>query len=222
MKTIEIRVPDDFLIKILSPVSPNGPREPDIEQSKDNLCILKADIKNFSKYIGQNRDIEISERFKSIVKDHTKKCKYYDVSQGDSLVIIDHNPQHIALVAQRIIDDLEISPGKPKLRVGIDFGEISYNLSKKTFNPTGGNPLRTAARIEPLVRPREIWATEGFKNLLEQYPGDFKAVKLKSEHVLSEIPHKDGKFNIKKKGSTEPDFFLKLYRIIKKQFFFCP
>lgn len=70
-----------------------------------------------------------------------------------------------------------------------------------------GNPLRIAARLEPIVIPNEIWCT---KDCVSK--SDYR-----NTVQILEIPvvEKKGKtFNIKKKGSAEDNIFIEIYRVV--------
>jgi hypothetical protein len=71
---------------------------------------------------------------------------------------------------------------------------------------TAGRPPLCAARVEPYVEPGQIWATGEFRQQLLQKPSLWRT---------TEVPGPAGgpRFNVKKEGSSEPDFWVQLYRL---------
>jgi class 3 adenylate cyclase len=70
----------------------------------------------------------------------------------------------------------------------------------------GGDAILCAARVEPHVRPGQIWATEEFRQQLAQKPSLWRTTQ-----VLS--PDSSERFNVKKDGRAEPDLWVRLYRL---------
>ena len=105
----------------------------------------------------------------------------------------------------------------PKIRMAIDHGLIAYERAESTLVQSDGEPFVTAARIEPLVKPGEIWCTEAFKIMLNKSEGRYKAMKIKKAEA-PHIPFKNRMFNVRKekKEGGEEDILLKLYRIQEK------
>ena len=178
---------------------------------KGNFCVLKGDIKGFSDFMEDGRGMSISDQLNAIVNQHATNCRHYMV-KGDSVEIIDHDAFDVFKTALRILEDLIDTPGNPMMRIAIDCGQITYEESQDVFVPKDGNPLRTPARIEPYVKPSEIWVTESFKAMLEKESDKYKVVEL-TQNDAPELEYKDGKFNVKKKGSPEKDIWIKLYKI---------
>ena len=179
---------------------------------RGNFCVLKADVVRFSDFMKHGRGQEISDKLDQIVKHQATNCKYSNVSGGDSLQIVDHDAVLVFKTASRIIEDLSEVPGNPTMRIAIDCGDISFEESQDVFVPKDGSPLRTPARIEPFVKPSEIWVTESFKSMLEKGTDKYEVIEL-TQNDASELEYKDGMFNVKKKGSPEDDFYIKLYKI---------
>lgn len=70
----------------------------------------------------------------------------------------------------------------------------------------GGEAILAAARVEPIVEPGQIWATEEFRQQFLERPSLWRTMPLAG-------PGDDDLFNVKKKGSDEPDAWVRLYRL---------
>lgn len=75
-----------------------------------------------------------------------------------------------------------------------------------------GAPFRIAARLEPHVTPNEIWVTESFKRALERGPTLYEAAEIPAEKQ-SDGAWAEGKLNIRKQASREPDQWIRVFRI---------
>ena len=113
--------------------------------------------------------------------------------------------------------DLYQATGEAELRVAVDDGPIGLERDA-TGTPVGirrgHDVLRNVARIEPLVEPGQFWVTERFKEVLEQTPAFYRAEPI-DPGVRAELRSADGAFNVKKPGSVEDDYFLRLFRIVE-------
>jgi class 3 adenylate cyclase len=70
----------------------------------------------------------------------------------------------------------------------------------------GGTAILCAARVEPVVEPGQIWATDEFREQFLQRPSLWRTTPLQTASG-SDL------FNVSKKGSTEPDLWLRLHRL---------
>jgi hypothetical protein len=61
-------------------------------------------------------------------------------------------------------------------------------------------------RVEPHVRPEQIWATEEFRQQLARKPSLWRTTQVMS-------PDGGERFNVKKDGRAEPDLWVRLYRL---------
>ena len=167
----------------------------------------------------EGRAKEVTQYLEDYTNKHANNCKYYKVKEGDALEILHHNPQELAKVVDRIKVDLEDLDCKVTMRFALDFGIMECKINNGHLEPVGGIPLRTSARIEPMVTPGEIWATEAFVNYLNLTNGIYTAKQItKTDYPQNDKLHFNdkGEINIKKEGSQEPDQYIRLYRIIRK------
>jgi hypothetical protein len=63
-----------------------------------------------------------------------------------------------------------------------------------------------AARVEPHVEPGQIWATEEFREQLAQKPSLWRTTPVPGGD-------RDDRINVRKAGGTEPDLWVRLYRL---------
>lgn len=178
------------------------------EEKTESLFVLKGDVKGYSK-IMSDPDLakEFQDRFQIIVQKNSLECFYYNLSGGDSILVIDKDFKKILKIAKRIIEDTNDLNGKPSIRIAVDYGEITYKHSDGLVSKISiGDPLRISARLEPFVEPDEIWCTENCFNENDC---------IEKEEITSRdgVEYKDGYCNIKKKGSNEEDIWMRLYRI---------
>jgi class 3 adenylate cyclase len=106
------------------------------------------------------------------------------------------------------MDDVYRAPGQPRLRIALHYGEVQTrqrNVDLRTL-VVGGAAILCAARVEPIVEPGQIWATEEFREQFLQRPSLWRTLP---------IPAPGGKecFNVKKPGTVEPDLWVRLYRL---------
>ena len=190
-------------------------REPDEEQS---LCVLRADIQALSRYMDESTlDHELRAALRELVETHAGQCRMAEITGGDSLTLVHHDPNSIVKIAKRIMEDLFDVVGNPVLRVAIDYGNVRLAPRADGAPPrTSGAPFRTAARLEPLVTPNDIWVTGPFKEALERTPAFFEAAAIPESEQHGEH-WSNGRLNIKKRGSGEADRWVAVYRIIERR-----
>jgi len=188
-------------------------RDPDEERP---MCVMHADIKSFGQLMDQPRlEDSVRRMLPVVVERHASHCQLYEITGGDSLTVVHHDPNGTVKVAKRIMEDLFDADGHPVLRVAIDYGNVRLNAHTPSGVVTpSGLPFRTAARLEPHVAANEIWVTESFRDALRRTPSFYDA-----EEIEAEDPAvgrwADGRLNIKKPGSHEVDNWIRVYRVVE-------
>ena len=189
-------------------------REPgtDAQGNERMLCVLKADVKEFSRFMdAPDVGRSVSDALRTAVASHAATCLWHEVIEGDAVIVVHDDPNALINVALRLSEDLFDAPGHPQLRIALDRGPLQLDMaSDGGMVVVGGEPLRRAARIEPHVVAGEIWATEEFRRALESHPTRYQA-----SHVVprDRAGGPEGAINVKKPGSNETDIWLRLYRI---------
>lgn len=176
------------------------------------LCVLKADIKEFSRHMhAGDTGQAVWDALRNAVAEHAARCLWSEVSEGDAVILVHDDPNALINVALRLSEDLFEAPGRPQLRIAVDHGPVRLDeASDGRLVVVGGEPLRRAARIEPHVTAGEIWATDEFRQALEARPTRYQATHLPPP---DQGDGPEGALNVKKLGSSEPDIWVRLFRI---------
>jgi class 3 adenylate cyclase len=106
------------------------------------------------------------------------------------------------------MDAVYQAPGHPRLRIALHYGPVQTDqrgANQRTVI-VGGDAILCAARVEPLVEPGQIWATEDFRQQFLERPSLWRTTAVQA-------PDGGDRFNIKKPGSAEPDAWMCLYRL---------
>src|SRR5262249_46799595 len=153
----------------------------------------------------------VSDALRKAAAEHAAQCVWYEVSEGDAVIVVHDDASALIKVALRMSEDLFEAPGHPQLRIAVDYGPVWIDEGSEGRQVVlGGEPLRRGARIEPHVGTGEIWATDDFRQVLEERPSRYQATPIPPR---DEPRGPEGAINVKKPGSSEPDIWLRLYRI---------
>ncbi len=173
----------------------------------DVLCVLKADVHGFGMLMRSGADAPVRKALEEAVKKWRQGAAITETRDGDSLVIVHDDPVALAQMARQIMDDVYQAPGQPRLRMALHYGEVQTR--QRPEDPVvviaGGDAILCTARVEPHVEPGQIWATEEFRQELSRKPSLWRT---------TPVPGPSGdRFNVKKEGGTEPDLWVRLYRL---------
>jgi len=155
-------------------------------------------------------DVALSAEARTMIEHHAADCLHASFGEGDSLMLVDDRILTLIKAVRRIMEEVSEVPGSPRLRVAIAAGQVA--VRERGDEPPaieGGSAILVASRIEPLVRPGEIWVTEELRAMVEAAETIFR-----TEAVVSEDADADGRVNVKKRGSSEQDIWVKLYRVV--------
>ncbi len=177
-----------------------------------SLCVLKGDIKEYSRHMNAaDTGHAVWDALRKAVAEHAARCLWTEVSEGDAVIIAHDDPNALINVALRLSEDLFEAPGRPQLRIAVDYGPVRLDESSDgRLVVVGGEPLRRAARIEPFVDAGEIWATDEFRQALEARPTRYQATPV---HPPEGAGGPEGATNVRKTGSSEPDIWVRLFRV---------
>jgi class 3 adenylate cyclase len=173
----------------------------------DLLCVLKADVYGFGTLMRSGADAPVRRALEDAVKKWGQGAMITETRGGDALVIAHDDPLALAQMARQIMDEVYQAPGQPRLRMALHHGEVQTR--QRAEDPAaviaGGDAILCTARVEPHVAPGQIWATEEFRQQLSKKPSLWRT---------TPVPGPAGdRFNVKKEGGTEPDLWVRLYRL---------
>jgi class 3 adenylate cyclase len=171
------------------------------------LCVLKADVRGFGELMLTGRDGPVREALEAAVRRNTQGAVCVEAGGGDAVLIAHEDPTALAQTARHLIDEVYQAPGQPRLRVALHYGEVHLRQRPGDGPATigGGEAVLLATRVEPHVDPGQIWATEEFRERLFEQPSLWRMTPVAG-------PGEGAAFNIKK-GETEPDLWVRLYRL---------
>jgi class 3 adenylate cyclase len=176
------------------------PEQP-VGRQERRLAVLKADIAGYGRLMAEGKDEAVRDALLRAVQEHTASCLYAGV-HGDSLSIVHEDPSALLRIVIRIQDDIFAAPSHPQLRTAVDFGPVRLEVrSTQRVELAGGAATLRVARMEPLVSPGEIWATEEFAEALSNRPTLYGAVEI------------DGGMNLRKPNSREEDTLIRAFRV---------
>ena len=180
------------------------------ELHERRACVLKADVHGFAALMRAGTDAPVRRALDEALRRWAPAAAIAEAGAGDSLLIVADDPIALAQAARHLVDDIYLAPGQPRLRVALHCGAVRTrgHGDAPGQQVAGGEAVLTAARVEPIVEPGEIWATEEFRQQLQQRPSLWRAVPL--------VPggsHGEERFIVKKPGSGEDDLWVRLFRL---------
>jgi class 3 adenylate cyclase len=171
-------------------------------------CVLKADIQAFASLMRAGVDAPVRTALEEAVLRWAPPAAITEIRSGDSALIAADDPVAVAQTARHLMDAVYQAPGQPRLRIALHYGEVQTRCNDADLGAAivGGEAILCSARVEPLVEPGQIWVTEEFRQQFLERPSLWRTTPVATA-AGEEL------FNIKKKGSTEPDTWMRLYRL---------
>jgi class 3 adenylate cyclase len=172
------------------------------------LCVLKADVHAFGSLMHAGADGPVRRALTDAVTRWAPSAAISEAGSGDSVLVVDDDPVALAQMARHLMDDVYVAPGQPRLRIALHHGEVQTRQRDpdSELAIVGGAAILCAARVEPVVEPGQIWATEEFRQQFIQRPSLWRTTPIEPPGGLE-------LFNVKKPGSAEPDLWVRLYRL---------
>jgi hypothetical protein len=185
--------------------------EPDSVDRVENArscCVLKADVHGFGSLMRAGMDAPVRKALEEAVVRWAPAAAITETGAGDAALIADDDPVALVQAARHFMDDVYKAPGQPRLRIALHYGEVRVRQRDTDLRTiiVGGDAILCAARVEPMVEPGQIWATEAFREQFLQRPSLWRTIPLPA-------PNGEDLFNVSKPGSKEPDLWLRLYRL---------
>lgn len=179
------------------------------EAEARTLCVLKADVQGFGTLMHAGTDQPVRAAMEAAVRRWAPAGALAEVGAGDAALIADDDPIALAQTARHLIDEVYQAPGQPRLRVALHYGAVNTRQREGIdLRPSiaGGEAVLCAARVEPVVEPGQIWATEEFRQQLLARPSLWRTVPVAG-------PGGENRFNVRKAHAQEPDLWVRLYRL---------
>ncbi len=170
--------------------------------------VMKADVYGFGHLMLAGQDAPVRKALEDAANRWARGASIVEARGGDALWIAHEDPAALAEVARHIMDDVYQAPTQPRLRIALHHGDVQTRQRGGDPAPViaGGEAILCAARVEPHVEPGQIWATEEFRQQLLQKPSLWRTTAVVA-------PDGERRFNVKKEGSSEPDLWVRLYRL---------
>ena len=174
--------------------------------SMRTLCVLKADVHGFGSLMRAGADAPVRQALEEAVLRWSPAASIAETGAGDAVLIADDDPVALAQTARHLMDDVYRAPGQPLLRIALHCGQVHLQQRDSDLRSmiVGGDAILCAARVEPLVAPGQIWATEEFRAQFLQRPSLWRT-------TLVPAPGGAEQFNASKPG--EPELWVRLYRL---------
>jgi class 3 adenylate cyclase len=184
--------------------------EPDVEHvvSSDVRSVLAADVQGFGELMRARADAPVRQALEAAVKNAAREAVAAEIGAGDALLIVHDDAVALARLARQIMDEVYRAPGQPRLRIALHHGEVLTRRRKADggVEVVGGEAILQATRVEPHALAGQIWTTEEFREQLARSPSLWRTVPVAG-------PGGEERFNVKKPGGSEPDSWVRLYRL---------
>ena len=184
------------------------PGNVDRAESVRPCCVLKADVYGFGSLMRNGKDAPVRKALEDAVTRWAPAGAIAATWAGDAALIADDDPVALAQMARHLMDDVYRVPGRPRMRIALHYGEVRTRVSDTDLRTiiVGGEAILCAARVEQVVEPGQIWATEEFREQFLQRPSLWRTMPVPA-------PTGNDLFNVRKQGTLEPDLWVRLYRL---------
>ena len=180
----------------------------DRAESVRPCCVLKADVHGFGSMMQAGTDSPVRKALEDAVTRWAPAAAIAAIWAGDAALIAADDPVALAQTARHLMDDVYKAPGRPRLRIALHYGEVRTRVSDTDLRTiiVGGEAILCASRVEQIVEPGQIWATEAFREQFLQQPSLWRTTPVPA-------PTDNNLFNVKKQGTQEADLWIRLYRL---------
>jgi len=165
-------------------------------------------VHGFGGLMHAGTEVPVRQALEDAVRQWSRRAIVAETGAGDSVLILHEDPVFLAQAARHIMDDVYQASGQPRLRIALHYGDVQLQPAAGDEPPVivGGSAILYASRVEPHVQPGQIWATEAFRDVLVERPSLWRTTAL-------DPPEGGDRFNVKKEGRSEPDLWVRLYRL---------
>jgi class 3 adenylate cyclase len=171
-----------------------------------SLCVLKADVAGFGALMSHGADGPVRKALGDAVQRWSPPDSVGECGAGDSVLIVCDDPVALVQTARHLMDEVFALPGQPRLRVALHHGEVHLRQRTSDLQTmiVGGSAVLCAARVEPVVEPGQVWATEEFRVQFQQRPSLWRLAPLRDGSRAERA-------NVAKAGETE--MWVQLHRL---------
>lgn len=157
-----------------------------------SFFVIKGDVCKFSKIMDSDTYPLLIGRLESWAQTVAEHIYFYELSGGDSILLVDKNPfRLIDMAIQFLTTANQFVDESVSIRFGGSAGPVLFHTVKRRreretyeIDIPMGLPLRFAARIEPLAQPDTLLIDDAFRTrMLEMTNGDYQT----SDYTISLI-----------------------------------
>jgi hypothetical protein len=183
--------------------------------------VAKGDIYGFSKIMESDLYDTVATKMHEWALQCCSQLEYYDVSGGDSIVMIDRSPDRLIQSVKDFIRHAATYPERSIfLRFGAAASPITFRVHTRNINGHPeqimyplGTALRTSARLEPGANGGTILIDERFHSLAGDRLHGFTVKELDNTNLVYwDYIHSQGKFKVRK-NKTDVPYETKLYSV---------
>ena len=169
--------------------------------------MLKADVHGFGSLMRAGTDGPVRKALEDAVARWAPAAAITETGAGDAVLMADDDPVALAQTARHLMDDVYQAPGQPRLRIALHYGEVQTRQRDTDLRMiiVGGDAILCAARVEPIVEPGQIWATEDSASSFSS-ARRCGARRRSRRRAAPTVQRQEA-------GSTEPDMWVRLYRL---------
>jgi hypothetical protein len=157
-----------------------------------SFFVIKGDVCKFSKIMDSDTYPLLIGRLESWARTIAEHIYFYELSGGDSILLVDKNPFRLIDMAMQFLHTAsQFVDESVSIRFGGSAGPVLFHtVMRRRASDTYeidipmGLPLRYAARVEPLARPDTLLIDDAFRTrMLEMTNGDHQA----SDYLISQV-----------------------------------
>ncbi len=194
-----------------------------------SFFVLKGDVCKFSEIMDSDNYPLLIGRLEHWAQTVATHIYFYELSGGDSILLVDKNPFRLIDMAMQFISSAnEFVDKSISIRFGGSAGPILFHTANRRRENENylidipmGLPLRYAARIEPLAEPDTILIDDAFRTrMLEIANGDhpgsdyvFTAVAAEAVGLEADAAGKA----LVRKGPSDPAHVTSLWQVSLRQ-----
>ena len=128
-------------------------------------CVLKADVHGFGSLMRAGADAPVRKALADAAARWAPPGAIAETGSGDSALIVDDDPVAMAQAARHFMDDVYMATHSRACASRCTTATVATRARDKEPGSSivGGEAILCAARVEPVVEPGQIWATEEFR-----------------------------------------------------------